>query len=207
MSIEVTRGSGPLTMDVGGETYGSKDRYVRYNDAIYLIDDATLRPLQYAASRLVERNLFPFKEADIEGVNVDLPDGTAHAFVQQNRDDRTKAYWARADALEEEDEIAGTWLGKVFKLRLRKYVDESEIEGTLTPVMTYSVSGKGERWSVEILKVDDGGTDLVEEGGIVPAAPKKDTWYARTAYNRSLVSLTESLVQDFVDDLDSLNPE
>lgn len=195
-TIEVVRASGPLTLTVGGETYGSKHRYVQHDGSIYLIEVETLRPLQSAASRLVERSLFPFEESDIEQVDVTLPDGAAYAFVQQNRDDRAKAYWARQDSLDQEDGTVGTWLGKVFKLRLREYVDEAEVEGELVPVVTYTVRGKGEQWPVEIVKATTTGEDGAE----------KTEWYARSAYNRSLVTLTESLVRNVVDDLDSLAP-
>ena len=41
-TIEVVRGSGPLTLTVGGETYGAKDRYVQYDSRVLLVDDATL---------------------------------------------------------------------------------------------------------------------------------------------------------------------
>ncbi|MEZ5397961.1 MAG: DUF4340 domain-containing protein [Bryobacterales bacterium] len=190
-TIEVVRGSGTVELAVGGETYGGKHRYVKSGEDVFLVDKReTLDPLQGAARNLVERSLFPFEEADIEQVDVSLPDGTAYAFVQQNRDDRAKAYWARSEALDAQDETAGTWLGQVFKLRLRDYVPAEEAPTELTPVLSYTVKGKGETWPVEVLK----GTDLAG----------KTTWYAKSAYDRSLVTLSEGLVTNVVENVDSL---
>lgn len=190
-SIEVQRAGGPVTLVVGGETYGNKDRYLEYNGKTYLVDDATLRPLQFASSRLIERSLFPYQESDIEKVDVTLPGGKTLSYVQQNRDDRAKAFWAAAAAADKEDEVGGTWLGKVFKLKLKDYVDESTVTTPLEPVLTYSVGGKDGAWSVDIVKTT----------GETPE------WYARSSYNRSLVSLTESLARNVVDDLDTLKGE
>ena len=188
-SIEVVRGSGPLTVKVGGETYGNKDRYIEVDKHVYLVEDGTLRPLQYATSRLMERSLFPYQETDIERVDVEITGGKQLSYTQQNRDDRAKAFWAKADAPDKEDDVGGTWLGKIFKLKLKDYVDASTITGTLEPVLTYTVKGKDGDFRIELLKVSDGVTT---------------SWYAKSPYNRSLVSLTESLVRNVVDDIDSL---
>lgn len=187
-TVEVVRGSGPLSLVVGGETYGSKDRYVESGGKVYLVDDATLRPLQYAATRLVERSLFPLAEKDVEKVSVTRGDGTTLAWVQKNADDSAKAFWARADAPDTADEAGGTWVGKVFRLKLREYVDESTLTAPLEPVATYTVEGDGEAWKVELLT----------SGG---------QWYARADFNRGLVSLTESLARNVVDDIDQLGQD
>lgn len=185
-TIEVHRRSGPITLTVGGETYGNKDKYVGIGGKVYLVDDATLKPIQFAAGRLIERNLFPLSEKEAEQVAVQVPGGATITYVQQNKDDAAKAFWARSDATDKEDEAGATWLGKAFRLKLRDYVAEAKTD--LVPVVTYTVSGKGESWKVEILK----------------SSAEPVEWYARTDYNRSLVSLTESLVRNVVDDLDSL---
>ena len=50
-------GDASLTLEIGGETYGSKDRYLRYNDVLYLVDDKHLRSVSSAKARLVERRV------------------------------------------------------------------------------------------------------------------------------------------------------
>ena len=190
-TVEVQRKNGAITLQVGGETYGSKDRYVGYNGKVYLVDDATLRPLQFAAGRLIERSLFPLSEKDTDRVDVHLPDGTTVSYEQKNKDDAAKAFWARSDAPDTEDETGATWLGKMFRLKLKDYVEESAAPANLERVVAYDVTGNGETWKVELLKTT---TEPV-------------AWYARSDYDRSLVSLTESLVRNVVDDLDTLKAQ
>lgn len=187
-TVDIVAGSGAIALKIGGETYGSKDRYVEANGKTYLVDDATLRPLQFASSRLVERSLFPLGDADIERVDLALP-GKALSWTHQNKDDAAKAFWAHPDAPDKKDDVGGTWLDKLFKLKLRDYVDESAAPAAPEAVATYTVHGKGEAWKVELLKAEVDG---------------KTQWYARTDFNRVLVSLTDSLVRNVVDDLDEL---
>lgn len=190
-TIEVVRKAGePITLKVGGETFGSKDRYVEHGGKVYLVDDATLRPLQFAAGRLIERSLFPLSEKETDRVDVQLKDGRTVSYVQQNKDDAAKAFWARSETPDAEDEAGATWIGKVFRLKLKEYVDEATTTmPPLEPVVSYSVTGKGETWKIEVLKSTEG--DPVQ-------------WYARSEYDRSLATLTESLVRNVVDDLDTL---
>jgi len=189
-TIEVARKSGePIVLKVGGETFGSKDRYVEYNGRVFLVDDATLRPLQFAAGRLIERSLFPLSEKETDRVDVHL-DGKTVSYVQTNKDDAAKAFWAKAEAPDAEDETGATWIGKVFRLKLKEYADEATVTAPLEPVVSYDVTGEGETWKVEILKTS---TDPV-------------AWYARSEYDRGLTTLTESLVRNVVDDLETLAP-
>ena len=83
-----------LELLVGGETYGSKDRYAKVDQRVFLLDDGDLRPLQFAASRLVERSLFPLLEEEVEEVVVRGPSGDALTFIHKHRDDRAAAFWA-----------------------------------------------------------------------------------------------------------------
>lgn len=187
--LEVTRRSGVVSLKVGGETYGSRDRYVQQGQQVFLVDDATLRPLQYATTRLVERRLYPLAEKDTEQVVVRLGAQSA-TFVHQNADDRAQAFWAAEAEPEVEHDVAGTWLGKVFKLRLRGYTEEAKLSGPLSPVFGVDLVGDGETWSLEILKGPGEGT--------------ADEYYARTSFNRSLVHLTRSLADDAAGDVGSL---
>ncbi|MFT4626770.1 MAG: hypothetical protein ACI8PZ_005448 [Myxococcota bacterium] len=179
-SLEVTRRSGAVSLTLGGETYGAKDRYMRSGERVFLVDDATLRPMLFAGQRLVERRLQPMAEADIERVEVASPTGVAQ-FVQQNRDDRAKAFWARADTPDQTDENVSLWLGKLLKLRLVEFASGVD-EGSLESVFRASVSGGDETWQVEVLQGE----------GI---------YYARSQFDRGLVKLTQSMAADAVEDL------
>jgi hypothetical protein len=196
--VVVTRRNGEVALTVGGETYGSKDRYVEANSKVWLVDDATLRPLEFAATRLVERSLFPTAEKDVAKVEVQPAAGTPITYVQTHADDAAKAFWAKAETPDKADEAGGTWLDKVFRLKLREYVDEQAVSGPPTSVVTYTVHGTdGVVTRVEILK---GETPPPAEGDEAEETP----WYARSDYNRGLVALTESLARNVVDDIPTL---
>ena len=190
-TITITTQKGEQTLVVGGQTYGSKDRYVQHGDRVYLIDDTTLRPLQFATSRLVERSLFPSSAKETSRIEVSFGDGTSESFEQKNADDPAKAFWARASDPETADETAGTWIDKLFRLRLREYVADDEVEGDLVRVFGYTAHGGDGAYEVELFRVDQEGED-------------KPLWYARSTFTRSLVTLTDSLARNVVDDLDSL---
>lgn len=192
-TMTVVRRSGPLELTVGGETYGSKDRYVRVGDKLYLVDDAALRPLEFANARLLERALHPLAEKDVGSVSVQTPDGKTLVGTQQNADDRAKAYWAREGTPDATDEVLGTWLGKLWRLRIQSYADPSEVGAALEPVFAYTVTGDGTSWTVEIVR-ETGDTG-------------KEEYYARSTYNRSLAKLTRSLAGDAAADVPTLFTE
>ena len=56
------------------------------------MDDATLRPLEFGKTRLVERNLVPIKSK--ETLEILVKADAAVNFVHQNQDDPAAAYWA-----------------------------------------------------------------------------------------------------------------
>jgi hypothetical protein len=189
-TVEVERRSGPLTLAVGGETYGAKDRYVRMDQKVFLVDDKTLRPLQYAKTRLVDRLLQPLAEREAEQIEVQTL-GQTVTFVHKNKDDRAASFWAAASSPSEEDVAAATWLGKVMRLRIQAYTPPDEIPTDLESVFTYAVTGDGQSWTVEILR--ESGTDVPE-------------YYAKSGYTRATVQLTQSLASEAVADLDSILP-
>ncbi len=187
-TLEVERRSGKVELTIGGETFGSKDRYVQYNGKTYLVDDQVLRPLQYAKTRLMERALQPLSERDIDEVQVTAGERTV-TYVHKNPDDRAKSYWALADDPDTEQEEAGTWMGKAFKLRARAYVQPDDLP-ELDPAFTMVVRGGKEAWTIEVFR----------------AADDDKKFYARSDFLRSTVELTASLAGDAVADLDALFP-
>lgn len=179
-TVSVRTASGAVELVVGGETYGSRDRYVSADGRLYLVDDRTLRPLQYARTRLVERNLFPTAQEEIHAITLEV-DGVSATWTHRNPDDRRGAFWAR-DGGEAADAAGETWITKALAVRASAYVDEAELDGALVPVVRFSVQDGERAWPVEILRAEGEG-----EGR---------AWYARSAYNRSTVELTPSLAAD-----------
>ncbi len=183
-NLALATGAGELSLVVGGETFGSKDRYVQHKGDAFLVDDQTLRPLQYGKTRLLERILQPLAEQDVDSIKLVTPDGTL-SFGQQNAGDRAKAFWSLDSDPEAEHPVAGPWFGKVFKMRAKQYVEDPSTLGELTPVFRFETTGDGETWAIEVVKSSEN-----------PGA-----FYARSDFLRSTVELTKSLATDAVVDL------
>ncbi len=188
--LEVTRRSGPLELVVGDETYGTRDRYVRHGERVLLLDDRTLRPLQFAKTRLVDRALHPVGPDDARRIEV-RSGGDEITLVQRNREDRRAAFWAQADTPEEAHRAGENWVGKLLRLRAQGYVSEADLEGDLAPIFSFTIEGSDGRWQAEIFR----------QTGV-----EDPQYFARTTWNRSLVQLTESLAAEAVADLDTLLP-
>ena len=187
-SIKVTTASGDSTLELGGESFGTKDRYARVNGKIYLIDDKTIRPLQFAKSRLVERRLHPFETKDIRQAEI-RRNADQRAFVQGNADDQAKAFWADAAEPEEDDIEATTWMSKLLRMRVRAYPPAADVP-ELTPVFSFQLKGpENASWKVDVLKGQVEG---------------KDNYYAKSQFNRLPVELTKSLADEAIAELDSL---
>lgn len=187
--LELERRSGAAQLNVGGEAYGTRDRYIQFGERVFLADDKKLRPLQFARTRLIERRLFPVADANI--ASIALQQGQAQrSLVQANASDRARAFWADANRPEEDDVEAGTWIGKLLRLRVQTYVDQAPDAGPLEPLFTFVVTEQGgATWPVEVFGQDAAGTR---------------EYYARPAFNRSMVKLTRALVDDVMADLDAI---
>lgn len=186
--ISVKKHDAQIDLVMGGQTYGARDKYVKYDKRIFLLDDKTLRPLQYAKTRLVDRVLQPIAESKTDTVEVTWK-GQKATFVQKNKDDRSAAFWARSDKPTEAAPDVGTWLGKVMRMRIQDY-DVPADAASLQPVFSFVVSDGKDSWSVDVLKSGGGNPE----------------YYARSEYSRGVVHLTESLATEAVADLSSMFP-
>lgn len=190
-TLTLTHSGGTVSLDLGDETYGTRDLYATHAGRVVLLDDKALRPLEFAKTRMIERRLHPFDEADIATVSVSAPDGRALTLTQEFRTDRARAFWARAGAGTTKDANGGTWLGKVLRLRLHAYPDTDDtVPADLAPVVTVELTdASGTRWPVQILRSAAGG----------PSA-----WWAEAGWLRRTVELTPSLAEDVAADLGTL---
>ncbi|NCG17581.1 MAG: hypothetical protein GWP91_01010 [Rhodobacterales bacterium] len=186
-TIDLTTSAGVVSLTIGGETYGAKDRYLQHEDQAFLVDDQTLRPLEYGKTRLLERILQPLSEHEVDTVTLVTP-STTLSFVQQNASDRAKAFWSLNTDPETEHPIAGAWFGKVFKMRAKQYVEDESTLGELTPVFRFETTGDGKIWVIDVV-------ESVEKPGV---------YYAKCDFLRATVELTKSLAADAVIDLKQL---
>lgn len=98
--LTIQRTAGEVSLTVGAETYGSKDRFVEREGDVFLVDDAHFRSLQHPKTHLVERRLFPMTETELTQVLVHR-EGSEATYVQRNKDDRAQAFWAHESSPDE----------------------------------------------------------------------------------------------------------
>ena len=152
-TITVSRKAGDVTLVIGGETYGSRDRYAKTDGRLLLLPSTSIKPLQFASSRAVERRLLPWAEADVDKLTLTTSKGTIE-LVQQNKADRQAAFWSRAGATEP-DEGAATWVEKAFRGRADQHGTEADIAGQ-TPALTLVYTKGSETHQIELFT--DGGS-------------------------------------------------
>ncbi len=188
--LEITRKGRTVILDIGGEVFGTRDRYVRDRSSgdIYLVDDEILRPLKYARTRLPDREIWDVERKDIVKVTVTDADGVAASFLQKNGADQAKAYWVAEGAEvadgDEKDAQLDTWMDKALNMRGTRYADPESPPPDLSTVFRLEVAG--------------------EDGKVIPVLVEKDggegDYWATTPYTRGKVKLlrtaTESLAED-----------
>lgn len=145
-TLTVSRKAGDIELVIGGETYGSRDRYAKTGDRLLLLPSTSIKPLQFASSRTVERRLQPWGEADVDKLTLTTDQGTLE-LTQQNKADRKAAFWSRNGT--DPDEIAATWVEKAFRGRADQHGKEADLAG-LTPALTMVFTKGSETHQIEL---------------------------------------------------------
>jgi hypothetical protein len=120
-TLSVTIGGTERKLVLGGTTPGGGDRYVRdpASGEGYVIDGEAVRDLDTAETRLVERELHEWKEAEVTAATVSSG-GKTRQLVRGGPDG--KRFWADPAAADQRDETAGNWMTKVDRLKPTDYV-------------------------------------------------------------------------------------
>lgn len=184
-TLEVVRRSGPLELQLGGESYGTKDQYVGFKDAVYLIDTQKLRPLRYGKSRLVQRLVLPVPKNEASALAITLPSGQSSTWTQQNAADVANAYWSAADSPDTANDTATSWAEKFFRLRVQSYEIDADLS-TMTEAFSAQVKGPDAAWTIKVLESSNG------------------DFYAQSSFNRAPVMLTKTLAAEAVGDVSLL---
>jgi hypothetical protein len=119
-TLRVAFGSRQHVLTIGGTTPGGGDRYVKDgNNNAYAISGEIPRGLQFAESRLIERELHEFQPTDVKRVKiVKGPKSRELVRVEDKQDG-----WADVATPTKLDETAGNWMAKVGRLRVQQYVE------------------------------------------------------------------------------------
>lgn len=191
------KGKDARTFKVGGEAYGTRDRYVLSDDGkVYLVDQDLLRPLKYATTRLPDRDLHDAETKALSGVTLstmcdaldsDCEEATVE-LTQHNAQDAANAYWAVGDG--EESETAQAWLDKALGLKSAGFVQSGEEPTELSPRLKL------------VLTTDDGATTVEISQGLDDDG--KEAWYATSEHTRAQVKLHKTQASEVVEDVESV---
>lgn len=188
-SLEIVRDGRTRVLEVGGEAYGSKDRYVRDKDsgAIYLVDNEVLKPLQFARSKLPDRQLFSIPKEKVESAVISGGMATLDV-LQKNAEDKEKATWVKTASPDAPAEQLVTWMNKALQLKSSSYVAEADTPADLEPRFRLTLRGT------------DGSVQTLE----VMQSPSTSDWYGRSEHTRGLVKLLRSTTSSLSEDVDDL---
>ena len=188
-SIEIVRAGRTQKLEVGGESYGTRDYYVRLVESgkIYLVERDLLQPLKYARTRLPDRSLMEMSKSDVVSAAVQK-DTASLSLVQVNADDPEKARWALSGRSEVEAEQATTWMDKMLKLKGTRYASPDDVPEDLQLRFSVTMTDRKEvATKIEVLQVGDDGE-----------------WYARSEHTRGLVKLIRSAARGLADDVEGV---
>lgn len=191
--LELTRKGRTTRLEIGGEVYGTRNRYVRNpaSGEIFLVDNEVIRPLKYARTRLPDRTLWSFERKDAAGAVVADAAGHTVEADQKNIDDQTQAKWVRAAAPEETDEQLETWMDKALKLKGSSYADPKEPPQDLQPRFKLTLrNAKGKLETLEVLQEGEAGD-----------------WWGRSEHTRGLVKLLKGPTSELADDVEAVVAE
>jgi Domain of unknown function (DUF4340) len=184
-TVVVTTAGKTWTLELGGDTYGLKDRYVRDQGTglVYVVDDQSIKPFT-SKTKLRETAVFSAKKTEIESVKVGRGAATV-TWEQKNIVDTAAAFWARQGGTGDKDETFSNWLDKLLKLRSQEYV-QAEEPADLVPVMDLVI--KPVDHPAESLQLLRSGED----------------WYARGSWVRGLVKLNKTATADVESEVDDV---
>jgi hypothetical protein len=187
-ALIIERKGKSIRLEVGGEVYGTRDRYVREPDSgeVYLVDDELLRPLRYARTRLPDRTLWSVETKRIASVSIGSPEGSLEV-LQKNAEDPEKASWVSSTSPDEVDEQLQTWMGKALRMKSTAYAsDEDDTEGIELVFSLTFADDKGQTETLEVLQK--------------PGEERAPYW-GRSEHTRGLVKLLRGQTSQLADDV------
>jgi len=160
---------------IGGTTPGGGDRYAKdpASNVVYAISGEVVRNLQFAESRLMERELHAFKIEDVERVKLTRGNTTRELVRVAEKKDG----WADPATPDKLDETAGNWMAKIGRLRANQYIEQIGVDVApdwrIVKLDYLDKKGRG-LGSLEIIRIPD---DKSNAGYLVQTEHTR--WYAQ----------------------------
>jgi len=183
------------TLEVGGTPFGSSDAYVRdkRSGRVYLVAAATVRDVEFAESRFMQRDLIGGEAKDLTKVVITVGDRRKTLVQRTAGEDQTN--WTDEAHPETRNEMYDNWMRRTLGLRAIEYLAPDEEphaasgSAAVTPIFTIEYfTATGSLGRAEIRKVD----------------ADEPEYFARSGATRSWVSLSASILEQIERDLDSL---
>jgi hypothetical protein len=185
-TLRVAFGSRQHSLVLGGTTPGGGDRYAKdpQTGNVFAISGDLGRNLQFAESRLIERELHDFKPEDVKRVKITKGTATRELVRMEEKKDG----WADPATPDKLDETAGNWMSKLGRLRAQQFIESIDV-----PVLPeYQIvrveyfDGKKSLGALDLIRIPD---DKSNAGFLVQTEYTR--WYAQV-----LKSSAEQVQQD-----------
>jgi hypothetical protein len=191
-TLTITRKGKTTTFSIGNEAYGTKDLYIQNQESkkVFLLDDAKVRSLKFARTRLPDRKLWSFEKGGITKITLNASIGDqskALILIHKNWQDKQQAKWVRSDAPDSDNTQITNWVTKYLRSTNSSYALDVDVS-TLTQAFSIDMEADGAQ-SEKITIYHD---------------TEKNTWYAETTHSRGLVKLIKQSISGLYDDLPSL---
>ncbi len=187
VSLTITLSGLERKFFVGDTAPGGTDMYVldAANGQAYVIKGDPVRDLEGADSRLIERELHGWKEADVKSAKIVAGD-KAREVVRGGADNRR--FWADPASQDKADETVGNWMQKVDRVKPSEYTaKEPEGRSMVVRIEYTSVAGVSLGF-FELVKTPD------------QAQAGKSQYYVMSErthkYAKAVASVAEQLEQD-----------
>lgn len=187
-SLRVSLASGERLLEIGGSIPGGSDRYARDPSTghVYVIAGDIARDLEWADSRLLERNLHAFKDADIRGATLSASE-RARKIVRQR--EGARSFWADEASAETSDETLGNFMDRLSRLRPSEHLEALPESRTL--VVRVEFTGRsGQLGWLELSKV--------------PGEGEEADYYIQSERSRLPGKVVGSLAQQIEQDIGSV---
>ena len=148
-SFSVTRKGKTTTFDVGNEAYGTKDLYVQNQETkeVFLLDDAKVRSLKFARTRLPERTLWSFDKGTVTGMTIYTTieeQSKSITLTHKNWQDKQQAKWIRDDAPDADNTQITNLVTKYLRSTNSSYALDVDVS-TLTEALSIDMRADGDK--------------------------------------------------------------
>jgi Domain of unknown function (DUF4340) len=128
-TLKVKIGGNEQSLVIGSATPGGQERYAKLErtGVVYAVSGDPVQSMLGAESRLLERDLHAFPDADATKLRIARGGKTRDVVSMPDK----KGAWADAATPSKLDETVGNWLSKVSRLHVMEYVEKTP--SPLTP--------------------------------------------------------------------------